>query len=355
MLTTPTHHNRRLRAGAVLATFGLGLPVGMAPALAETLAAQAEVKVAASATTDAGTADNDDEAGLAGAVKVQANVAVHGYLNGLLDGSGADQDWSGIADTLILTDAMAAAAAAGALALDVAGGGVGGGAGGDVLPAVPGLSLDGGLPLIGGIGSEDGEPGSSELPTEVLGLLLSDDGDAGLPGVGLPNLGLPGAGLPGVGLPGLGLPGLGLPSTGLPGLDLPGVGLPGLGLPGIGLPGLGLPGLGLPTLPVRLPSLVLPSVVNPTPSGQEDDPAVVNAGHVGPVGGLVNETEGKTGDGPSPRSVGVPAQPNGGPSQFGGGSPGSLPRTGANLRLRALAAFGLLGLAGLGSRRRRDA
>lgn len=330
MLTTPTHHNRRLRAGAVLATFGLGLPVGMAPALAETLAAQAEVKVAASATTDAGTADNDDEAGLAGAVKVQANVAVHGYLNGLLDGSGADQDWSGIADTLILTDAMAAAAAAGALALDVAGGGVGGGAGGDVLPAVPGLSLDGGLPLIGGIGSEDGEPGSSELPTEVLGLLLSDDGDAGLPGVGLPNLGLPGAGLPGVGLPGLGLPGLGLPST-------------------------GLPGLGLPTLPVRLPSLVLPSVVNPTPSGQEDDPAVVNAGHVGPVGGLVNETEGKTGDGPSPRSVGVPAQPNGGPSQFGGGSPGSLPRTGANLRLRALAAFGLLGLAGLGSRRRRDA
>ena len=346
MLTTPTHHNRRLRAGAVLATFGLGLPVGMAPALAETLAAQAEVKVEASATTDAGTADSDDEAGLVGAVKVQADVAVHGYLNGLLDGSGA---------------------------------------GGDVLPAVPGLSLDGGLPLIGGLGSGDGE-GSGELPTEVLGLLLSGDGDAGLPGAGLPNLGLPGAGLPNLGLPGaglpgvglpnlglpglglpgaglpnlglpgLGLPGLGLPGAGLPNLGLPGLGLPGLGLPNLGLPGIGLPGLGLPTLPVRLPSLVLPSVVNPSPSGQDDDPAVVNAGHVGPVGGLVNGTEGKAGDAPSPRSVGVPAnQPNGGPSQFGGGSSGTLPRTGANLRLRALAAFGLLGLAGLGSRRRRSA
>ena len=351
MLTTPTHHNRRLRAGAVLATFGLGLPVGMAPALAETLAAQAEVKLQASATTDAGTADSDDETGLAGAVKVQADVAVRGYLNGLLDGSGAGQDWSGIADTSILTDVVADAAAAGALALDLAGGGIGDGAGGNVLPAVPGLSLHGGLPLIGGLGSEDGEPGSSELPTEVLGLLLSGDGDAGLPGAGLPGLGLPGAGLPSLGLPGLGLPGAGLPNLGLPNL-----GLPNLGLPGLGLPGIGLPGLGLPTLPVRLPSLVLPSVVNPSPTGQENDPAVVNAGHVGPVGGLVNGTEGKAGDGPSPRSVAVPAnQPNGGPSQLGGASRGSLPRTGANLRLRALAAFGLLGLAGLGSKRRRSA
>ena len=44
MLTTPTHHNRRRRAGAVLTMFGLGLPIGMAPALAETLTTRAQIE-----------------------------------------------------------------------------------------------------------------------------------------------------------------------------------------------------------------------------------------------------------------------------------------------------------------------
>ncbi len=305
MLTTPTHHNRRLRAGAVLATFGLGLPVGMAPALAEVLTARAQVEVEASAITGADTADSDDEGGLAGAAQVDADVSVDGYLDGLLGGSGDGPSWSGIADTALLSDVAATAAATGALALDIAGGGLGGGA------------------------------GDGEFP------------DGGLPG-GLPDLGVPG-----VGLPDLGVPDIGLPNLGVPGLGLPGLGLPGLGLPGAGLPSLGLPGLGLPSLPDRLPSQVLPSVINPASPGQ-DDPAVVNAGHLGPVGGLVNGTEGKPGNGPVPGAV--PAELSYlGPSQSVAGSPGSLPRTGANLRLRALAAFGLLGLAGLGGRRRRSA
>ena len=333
MLTTPTHRHRRLRAGAVLTAFGLGLPVGMAPALAETLAGKAQVSVEASATPDAGTADSDD-AGLAGAAAVHAGVTVDGYLIGLLGGSDNGPDWSGIVDSSILSDVAAEATATGALALDIAGGGAGGG--GDILPAVPGLSLDGGLPIIGDVGSGDGV-GSGELASEVLGLLLSGDDD-----------------LPGGGLPGGGLPNLGVPELGLPNLGVPGLGLPGLGLPGAGLPGLGLPGLGLPSLPGGLPSLVLPSVIDSAPSGQDHDPAVVNAGHVGPVGGLVHGSEGKPGDGAS--SAAVPGgQSSAGPSQSVAGSPGSLPRTGANLRLRALAAFGLLSLAGLGSRRRRSA
>ncbi|HKY76829.1 MAG TPA: hypothetical protein VJS45_11855 [Acidimicrobiia bacterium] len=258
MLTTPTHHHRRLRAGAVLTAFGLGLPVGMAPALAETLAGQAQVSVQASATPDAGTADSGDEAGLIGAADVQADVSVNGYLIGLLDGSGDGPDWSGIADTSVLTDVAADAAATGAPALEVAGG----------------------------------------LPADVLGIVL----------------------------------------------------------PGLGLPGAGLPGLGLPSLPNRLPSLVLPSVLNSAPTGQDDDPAMVDAGHVGPVGGLVNGSGGNPGDGPASGSNAGPGNlSSAGPSQSVGDSPGSLPRTGANLRLRALAAFGLLGLAGLGSRRRRSA
>ena len=328
MLTTPTHRNRRLRAGALLAAFGLGLPVGMAPALAESLIAQAQVDVDASANTAAPMADTDDEA-----------------------------------DAVILKDVAVSAAATGVLALDIAGMGVGDDAGGEILPALPGLSLDGDLPLIGNVDPGDGA-GGGDVSAEVLGLLLSGaDADlpgVGLPGVGLLGVGLPGAGLPNLGVPGLGLPGglpaLGLPGPGLPGLGLPGAGLPGAGLPGVGLPSLGLPGLGVPSLPDRLPSLVLPSVIDQAPSGQDDDPAVVNAGQVGPVGGLVNDTEGKPGDGPALGSGAVPGyQLNGGPSQSGGTSPGSLPRTGANLRLRALAAFGLLGLAGVGGRRRRSA
>jgi hypothetical protein len=316
MLTTPTHHHRRLRAGAVLTAFGLGLPVGMAPALAETLAGQAQVSVQASATPDAGAADSEDEAGLSGAADVQADVSVNGYLIGLLGGSGDGPDWSGIPDTSLLTDVAASAAATGGPALDLAGD----------------------LPLIGDIGSGDGS-GRGELSADVLGLVLSgvDDPPAGsVPGGGLPNLGLPGLGVPGLGGPGLGLP--------------------GLGLPGLGLPGAGLPGLGLPSLPNRLPSLVLPSVLDSAPTGQDDDPATVKAGHVGPVGGVVNGSGGNPGDGPT---SGSDASPGGlssaGPSQSIGGSLGSLPRTGANLRLRALAAFGLLGLAGLGGRRRRSA
>ena len=321
MLTTPTHRNRRLRAGALLAAFGLGLPVGMAPALADSLIAQAQVDVDASANTAAPMADTDDEA-----------------------------------DAVILKDVAVSAAATGVLALDIAGMGVGDDAGGEIVPALPGLSLDGDLPLIGHVG--DGA-GGGDVSAEVLGLLLSG-ADADLPGVGLPGVGLPGAGLPNLGVPGPGLPGgmpaLGLPGLGLPGLGLPGAGLPGAGLPGVGLPSLGLPGLGVPSLPDRLPSLVLPSVIDQAPSGQDDDPAVVNAGQVGPVGGLVNETYGKPGDGSIPASGTVPGyQLDGSPSQSGGSSPGSLPRTGANLRLQALAAFGLLGLAGVGGRRRRSA
>ena len=300
MLTTPTHPNRRLRAGAVLTAFGLGLPIGMAPALAETLAGQAQVSVEASATPDAGTADSEDD-GPARTAEVQANISVDGYLIGLLDTSDDGPDWSGIVDTSILPDVAATATATGALALDIAGD----------------------LPLIGESGSGDGS-GSGELPTEVLGLVLSSVDD--------------------------------LPSGGLPGGGLPTLGVPGLGLPGLGLPGGGLPGLGLPSLSDRLPSLVLPSVLNQAPAGQDDDSAVVNAGRVGPVGGLLNGSAGNPGDGPASGSSASPGdQSSAGPSQSFGGSPGSLPRTGANLRLRALTAFGLLGLAGLGSRRRRSA
>lgn len=326
MLTTPTHHHRRRRAGAVVAALGLGLPVGLTPALAETFTAGAQVEVEASAVTDAGTADSDDEWGSAGAAQVDADVSVDGYLGGLLDGSAAGPNGTGIADTALLSDVAASAAATGALALDIA---------------------------EGGVGSGDGEPGG--LPGEVLGILLSGDGEAGLPGIGLPGSGLPSSVLPGG--PGVGLPNLGLPGgvPGLAGLGVPGLGLPGLGLPGGGLPALGLPGFGLPSLPDRLPSLVLPSVLT-APSGQDDDPAAVDAGHAGPVGGLVNATEETTGAGPAPVASTVPAsQLHAGPAQPGGGSPGSLPRTGADLRLRALAAFGLLGLAGLGNRRRRSA
>jgi hypothetical protein len=254
MLTTPTHHNRRRRAGAVLATFGLGLPVGMAPALAETLTAQAQVEVEASVITDAGTADSDDDTGLVGAVTVGADVSVDGHLDRLLDGSGGGH------------------------------------------------------------------------------------GDTDLPGIGLP------------GASGLELPNPGLPNLGLPGLGLPSLGLPSLGLPGLGLPGLGLPGLGVLSLPDRLPSLVLPAVIT-APSAQDDDPAVVNAGHVGPVGGRVTSTEGESARGSAP----VPGtQPTHGPAQSAGAFPGSLPRTGADLRVRAFAAIGLLGLAGLTGRRRRS-
>lgn len=308
MLITPTHHHRRLRAGAALAAFGLGLPVGMAPALAETLTAQVQVDVEASALGDADSADTDDEDGLLGAVKVDADISVKAYLDGLLAGPGGG-----------------------------AGGDVGGG-----LPALPATSFDGDLPLVGSVGSEAGD-----LSAEVLGLLVPGDGDSDS------GIGLPGVGLPEIGLPDLGLPGT--PGPGLPGLGLPNLGLPNLGLPNLGLPNLGLPGLGLPSLPDRLPSLVLPSVIT-APSGQDDDPAVVNAGHVGPVGGLVDDSEGSAGGAPAPGTATVLRnQPTNGPVQLGGGVRGSLPRTGDNLRARALAAFGLLGLAGLGTRRRRSA
>ena len=293
MLTTPAHRNRRRRAGAVLTAFGLGLPVGMAPALAETLTAQVQVEAVASALGDAGTEESDDEEGLVGAAKVTADGSVHADL----DGSG------------------------------------GGGGGGDEVPPLPDLGDS--LPLVGSVGE------AGDLPAEMVGLLLSGDGDGDgvAPDSGLPELGLPGLG-------GNGLPGLGLPNGGLPGLGGP-------GLPGLGLPNLGLPGLGLPSLPDRLPSIVLPSVIT-APSGQ-DDPTVVNAGHVGPVGGLVDKTGGMAGEGPASSTVAVPSHPTGGPVQLGEGSRGSLPRTGSDLRVRALAAFGLLGLAGLGTRRRRTA
>jgi hypothetical protein len=315
MLTTPTHRNRRLQAGALLAAFGLGLPVGMAPALAESLTAQAQIDLEASADPAVATAVTDDEA-----------------------------------DTVILKHVVVNAAATGVLALDIVGIGIADGAGGE--PALPGLSLEGDLPFIEDVDPGDGA-GGGEVSAEVLGLLLSR-AEADLPGLGLPSVGLPGLGLPEVGVPGVGLP-VGLPALGLRGLGLPGLGLPGSGLPGLGVPSLGLPGLGVPSRPDRLPSLVLPSVIDQAPSGQDDDPAVLNAGHVGPVGGLVNETDGKPGDGPIPASGTVPGyQLDGSPSQSGGSSPGSLPRTGADLRLRALAAFGLLGLAGVGGRRRRS-
>ena len=220
--------------------------------------------------------DDDDQANLTGSAEVRADVSVGGNLSDLIGGS----SWNGIVDPSVLTDLTTVGTATGALALDVA------------------------AATVGGAGAGAG------LPTEVLGLLLAEVEPGGAPGVGLPNLGLPGLGLPNVGLPGLGLP--------------------GLGLPGLGLPNVGLPGPGLPTLPVRLPSLVLPSTLGPTPSGQEDDPAVVNAGHVGPAAGPATGTEGgNPGSRPGLEPGVVPAhQPtSAGPSQSVGGSPGSLPRT----------------------------
>jgi hypothetical protein len=335
MLTNTTHHSCRVRSCALLAALGLALPAGMAPVLAGTVAAQMDVQ--ASATTAGGTTATDDGAGLAGEARVQVDVPSAGAVAAVIDAAMADQVAGGIG------------AATAALTLDgAATPNVDADVGGE-LEAVIGIIADGGLP-----GTGD-DPGSSDLPSEVLGLLLSG---GGLPGVGLPG-GVPGVGLPGPGLPG-GLPGGGLPGLGLPG-GIPGVGLPGL--PGLGLPGLsglGLPAVGLPGLPDRLPTEVLPAVLEPAPSGHDDDPAVVNAGHVGPHSGPVAGTQGGQGGGnpvlvpgavPGDRQPALPGSP-----QSAGGSPsGNLPRTGADLRLRALAAFGLLGLAGLGGRRRRSA
>jgi LPXTG-motif cell wall-anchored protein len=285
MLTT-THPTRRLRAGALLATLGLGLPAGMAPVLAGTLSAQVEVQ--ASATTDASAAGSDHPLAVIGDARVQANVSVDG----------------------------------------------GDGAGAEIVQAVSGLLPDGGLPVIGGGGGDD-DPGSSGLSAEVFGLLESAIDGGGLPGVGADDL----------------------PDVGLPDVDLPGVGLPGGGLPG-GVPGLGLPNLpgGTPVPPVRLPSEVLPSAFRQAPSGQQKDPALAKAGHVGPAAGEVPATQGgNTGASPATGRGGAPVnQPTSGPVQSVGGSPGSLPRTGADLNLRAFAAFGLLGLAGFGGRRRRS-
>jgi hypothetical protein len=354
-----TKSNRRFQTRALLLALGLATLPGVWPVAAETTVTGSAQGRASLATDTA-----PDGAGEQMAVNAasQAQIDIHGDLS--IRSSAGDGAVSGIL---------------------ASGGGSTGDSGGAVSGSA-GLSSSGACPATTG-GLKVGQGNA----TTTIGLVLAWLGSCGNDGPG-GQPGGPGSGGPGSGGPGSGGPGSGDPSGGLP-IDVLGVQVPGTGPPGGGNPGNGdqgngdpenghpgsnkpgdgpagngLPGgllpsrlpSGLPSglpgglLPSGLPSGVLPGTLTRTPTASKPNPVVSRSGGTG-VGGralpgtLANEIR----ETPAAGALNDPA--NVGPAQSADRPPtplGEMPRTGADLHLRALVGLGLLGLAGLRRRPR---
>ena len=371
-----TKSNRRFQTRALVLALGLATLPGVWPVAAETTVT-AEAQGRASLATDSGPEGAGEQVAV-NAVS-QAQIGTQGDLS--IRSSAGDGAGSGIL---------------------ASGGGSTGDSGGAVSGSA-GLSSSGACPATTG-----GLTVGQSTATTTIGLVLAwlgscqNDGPGGQPGgpgSGGPGSGGPGSGGPGSGGPGSGGPGSGDPTSDLPidvlGVPVPGTGLPGGGNPrhgdqengdpengpggnkpgdgpaGNGLPGgllpSGLPGgllSGLPSglpggllpsgLPSGLPSSVLPGTLTHTPTGSKTDPVVSRSGGTG-VGGraLPGTVANEIRETPAAGAVNAPA--NVGPAQSADRpiTPlGAMPRTGADLHLRALVGLGLLGLAGLRRRPR---
>jgi hypothetical protein len=343
-----TKPNRRFQTRALLLALALAALPGIWPVAAETtVTGEAQGRV--SLATDTGP-DGAGEQAAASAVSqapidIQADLSTRssagdGAMTGILaSGGGSTGDRGGaMGASADLSSSGACPATTGGLTANQ---GTGTTTIGLVLAWLGSCQNDGpgggqpGGPGSGGPGS--GGPGggdpTSDLPIDVLGFQV------------------PGSDLPGGDNPRHGDQENGEPENGHPGHNKPGDGQEGNGLPGGLLPS-GLP-IGLPTSP--LPSTVLPGTLTHTPTVSKADPAVSRSGGTG-VGGraspdtVANEIR----DTPAAGAVNDSAALGRAQSADRPLTPlgGEMPRTGADLHLRALVGLGLLGLAGLRRRPR---